>query len=216
MANQLQWVVGAGLPDLLFQDFESGVQPPGWTNALGAPNYGFTPIPGYGTFSLGCARSSSDTAYGSFPHTTEIFGFFVLYLGALNTVQTDFAGLYESGTNAAKLRILINGMGAPPFNVLTVFDSTGGTQASGTTSITINTVWYVWFHYRAGTGANALCSIAYSTSLVEPTSGGGFASIATGNSIGAASSITFNGIVIGDTTRYDHVGIATFDMPTGW
>ena len=63
------------------------------------------------------------------------------------------------------------------------FRVTCGT-ANATTSATVaaNTTYYVWFHYKKGTGVNAVADVAFSTSKTRPLSGSGFAQLSNGTS----------------------------------
>ncbi len=215
MANQLEWVVGAGLPDLLFQDFESGVIPSRWVTVTAPVNYAFVPpITGYGTFSLGLTSAVNSEAYGAFPGTGEVFFFFVMFLSTLPNPGSKLLSLYTSGNTTEQFRITLTGTGFVPPSVLAITDLGGAHIVNGVTPLTINTNWFVWGHYIAGTGANATLTVGYNTVLVEPTSGNSFVSITNGASTGRVSSIDFEALTA--NTVIDHVGVSTFDMPTGW
>jgi hypothetical protein len=76
----------------------------------------------------------------------------------------------------------------------------------------------VWTHYVAGTGANAFLSVAWDTVPVEPTSGtANYAEITIGASTTNPDRIRFwAGGTTDNQNIYDHVGVATFNMPNGW
>jgi hypothetical protein len=197
----------SGKPNIAYHDFESGTIPSGWTTINGAPNYGYTPAL-LGSYSLEGAHATLDEALLTFPSTyPEVYGLFMFRVADL-TYNSNMVKLRSSaGTDEYRFYIYTNGQ-------CQVVDSagTGSTKTVGTMSI--NTTYYVWTHYQAGSGTNALLSLGFSTSPSEPTGGDNFSSLATG----ASTANIGQGLFIGDqmTAIYDHVGFATFNMPTGW
>lgn len=193
-------------PDLLLQDFESGVIPAGWVTESGAPNYGFVPAL-LGNFSLGLA-AGIDAARGPWAVAQdEVFGFFYFRfaaLGASALLEVRTAGAVE------ELALFVEANGR-----LTVLDAGGAHSATTVGTMTPNQLFFIWFHYKKGSGANAICSAAFSTTLSEPVSGNNFASLANGSSIAQVQRVVF---MTGGAIQFiiDHVGIATFDMPNGW
>lgn len=206
-------VSGLPTPDLLTEDCESGQN--GWTTQSGSPNYAYTPAI-VGSFSFGLLSAAESSK--AFTSQTEAFVFFEIKT-ALNVSQATIFELFTTGISGnSQYKVRLNGSGGgPPNSVLTVFDTDGSHFVSGTVQLTTG-VWYVWCHYKAGSGTNAILTVAYSQTLTEPTSDNGttngFATITNGTSTGAVASVDLVGVAT--TTVFDHIGIATFDMPTGW
>jgi len=206
MANSLAWISMLPTPDILHQDFESGVIPPGWSNLSGAPNYGYTPAL-VGNFSLGL--SSGDFSKTTFTSSSEAFVYMVANLGAA-TGNTFFLRLYND-TSLSTVGMYLN----ITSDKLTVFDTGQVHSAQASALVPANTTIYIWLHYKAGSGANAILSVAWDTVNVEPTTGSKFASMNIGASTTNLGALVLSGIA-GMQVVIDNFGIATFDMPGGW
>ena len=191
----------APVPDIFMQDFESGTIPSGWTTSAGSPNYGYTPALS-GNYSLNCSNASSVYTILS-PTRSELYFFAQIKLDTLTA-----GGFIILNPNSCfEMYILATG-------AMRVFDMGFAHQATTVSTMATNQLYYIWMHYKAGSGANATCTFAFNTSLSEPTSGNNFASVPTANSTNLINFTTIYST--GGNTIIDHIGSATFDMPNGW
>jgi hypothetical protein len=199
----------APLPSLIHEDFDSGTMPSGWYE-LGTPNWGYTPAIA-GTYSLGVSNVSG--AYFTFEaNQDEVYAFFEFEVAAFPSDTEEFFELANPPFDESEVFLLLNTDGT-----VILGDAGGVTTAAPLTKITANTVWYVWVHYKVGTGTNAFCSVGISTSLSAPTSGDGFASFSNGVSTQPARFLYFQGLNSNAPWVYDHLGAdMSYSMSAGW
>jgi hypothetical protein len=195
-------------PNLLTQDFTTGSIPGGWTTDTATPNYGFQWPALDSTYSLGLTNVNA-RSHATFTATSEFFVYFKMLFTETNYNGTSIMWLENAGTVALTLNWEQFG------HQLLVYDTTDAHEPSPSTTIATNTIYNVWIHYKAGSGANAVLSLGVSTSLSEPVSGSGYAETTVGTSTVNPSAIYFsqpgtNGVV------FDHIGISTSRMGTGW
>ena len=200
-------------PSLYYQDFESGLEPSGWTVSGSAPVWNYHPAL-LGNYSLGLGYGTySYAAYALSPTQATLYAFFWFRTNQLPSAQLNVVGF---STPAAFL-LYLNSDGT-----LRIVES-GGSSASTVGSIAINTTYKIWLRYSINTGGNnGVGSVAFSTSYPEPTSGNNFASYsgASGNTNAPAvrflnpSSTVFSA---GAQFVFDHFGLDTTDsMGNGW
>lgn len=214
MANALPWIVAVNMPpNLCQQDFESGVRPPGWSTSGNAPQYNFVPAL-QGNFSLGLT-TAPDLASVKIAPVYELYIFFELLFtnnpvaGTPHIMELYVPGFFNSATVINELTLKLSA------GTIGVDDNTVN-QAFTVSTLSINTLYYVWVHYIAGTGANSFASVAFSTTLSEPTSGNNFASFSNGSDTRPIEAIMFRGDAA-TTTVIDKVAAATMDiMASGW
>ncbi len=85
----------------------------------------------------------------------------------------------SSGSTFCGLQIDTDGSLRVAMNVVA---DTVGTVSAGTT-------YHIWFHYKKGTGADAIADVGFSTNGIRPTSGNNFAQTTTGNPTSQAVAI---------------------------
>jgi hypothetical protein len=87
---------------------------------------------------------------------------------------------------------------------LTVRNGTsGGVTTVG--GMTAGVTYHVWMHYTAGSGANGVSAVAFSTDGVRPTGGNNFAQHTSGNATAGADNLTLGQSVGSGTHTFDFI-----------
>jgi hypothetical protein len=203
---------GGFTPNLLTQDFETGLLPSGWTTIAGSPNYGYTPAL-QGSFSLGC--TSADAGQGPLSSSvSECYWFVKFKITSLPSTLYEFCQLQTTTSGATYQAIAtINNLGQ-----VFVYDAGEGSRTPAIPSgnnVQANTPEYMWIHYKAGSGANAIIEVAVNTTPVKPT----WSTLSTGASTGNVQYMKLFGV--GDVSVadvvYDHIGVDSANsMNSGW
>lgn len=148
---------------LIDENCEGTGTPSGWTNSTGSPNWDYStaPLAGSQSLYLSCA-AAAHRARVDFTNQTEIYYYFLLKLtnGVYPGSELVFAVSAANGSST--------------FSPTLTLGTTGRLNWSGanpTGTLTINTMYHVWTHYRQGTGANGVVDVGFSTTGVRPTSG---------------------------------------------
>jgi len=190
----------------LFQEnFEgTGYENP-WTESAGTPNEDYTtsPAPLEGSQSLYLDGSSSDqTVYAAVPSpgsgSTQEFYFLlnVVAKGSANT-NRNLVLLSSSGTNLCTL-FATSGLALR-------IRADGGTAVSTANTLSLGTTYHVWVTYKAGTGANAVATVAFSTDGIRPTSGNSYAISSNGTYTVVANRMNLWGDFTTASTNYIQV-----------
>lgn len=182
------------------EDFEAPGYENVWTQAgSGTINdqYNTPPAPLQGLYSLRIqlvADNRRTTNAFASDHST-VYGFGMVYFPNLPNDREVF-GLWNDGTLLLNIRV-INATGS-----LNVDD--GSTSASTVDGLSLNTLYYVWFRYTKGTGADAFYEVAFSTDTTKPTSGNKYKSLSVG-----VSTLNANRFVVGATA-----GVTSYQIIT--
>jgi len=191
--------------DILRQDFTTGFLPFDWYSNLGSPQYNYLPSL-IGHYS--CAIRPGDQARSA--STFSITNGYVFFeFLSTNVVNGSVLALTDTNWNMVVYCTLIGGH-------LNAADAGYANGAATTATMSPNVKYYVWMHGNKGTGSNSVISAAFSTVKIEPYSGPNFAGISNGNATNFIQQINTGQGPAGDLRIYDHIGLATFDMPTGW
>jgi hypothetical protein len=173
-------VVSGGTTYLVEEDCEGTGRPDGWTDT-GSPDWDATDIVLAGSQSLKMAGAATPprTHYDLGTACSEIW---VRFLFLTNSTATSVSRLLslrnQSGdTEVAHVQRDTSGK---------VIITHGTATAQVVTDMEQDTDYVVWVHYKAGSGANGVMDIAFSTDGTRPTSGDNFASLTNGS---ATSSI---------------------------
>lgn len=173
---------GSGTTFVVNDGFEGVGAPSGWSNISGTPDYDYT------TTVLADAQSCFVGTNGvacvaavSFTNMAEYWSYWLMR----------FVGSTPGGA-ANWHTTRPNGGGTPSHTcsltaALKLSWNPGGSAIAPATAIVIGTTYHVWLYYKAGTGADGLSNIGFSTDGVRPTSGGTYAqtTVHTGtNSVG--------------------------------
>jgi hypothetical protein len=152
---------------------------------------------------------------GDFPSVTlatnltaydEVWAFFRFRTTALAPAGSG-KGYFEllNGSSGGAIVCSIN-LGAG--NTLEITD--GSASADTVASISANTTYWLWLHYKISTSDNGIAEIGFSTDGTKPTSGNSFASITTGTDTDQAIAIRMTppasagGPAYWDTIRFDN------------
>lgn len=96
-------------------------------------------------------------------------------------------------SSASSFIIAIRSAGANLCRIQTETDGrlsvVAGSTATTVDTLSTGTTYHVWVHYIKGTGANAVGSVAFSTSGTRPTSGNAFAGFSNGSATAQASTL---------------------------
>ncbi len=165
---------GGGGSYIYQQDFESGVEPAGWSHVgTVAYNYATAPAPLRGSFSLGLASGANATYIYSSPISSDIYGFFE----QADPNQNDTV-LYVFDGSGNVAFYIDNGGGHIRINH-------GSANAFTSTIYSAPSVLYIWFHYlpASGGGGNGVAEVWVSTTTTKPANGSAdYAGLTTGTS----------------------------------
>lgn len=188
----------------------------GWTEdanagAIRDEDYTTSPAPLNGSQSMLVRNPGSDVAFSyiNMPNATEVWFRFAFII--TNTIVNNMrmvivadSGFSEQASiqvQASGLRIVV-----------------GTANATTVSTLTANTKYYCWGHYKKGTGANAVGDVGFSTTKVRPTGGNGFAQTTTGSSTANAQQIGpyVNDVSFGSGIQgviYDDFSLTTISQP---
>lgn len=162
---------------IMAEDNRTGVLSSDWSDEhLSVTNFATFPITAN---SLYCVQLTSNatwrdwTAPGGATYG-EWYGFFKFRFSALPGAQTNFFN-FQTSAAATQLQLNLTTGGAINMQHGSTSVTTAGTMAA-------NTIYNVWVHYKAGSGANGVGSVAFSTTENEPLLGPNFVSTTAGTS----------------------------------
>lgn len=125
----------------------------GWLNGSTLPKYTTSPAPLVGTHSLGVPQDSY--TYAPFASSADVYGYFLFNaksaVGSETTMfqirngGTALASAWFDGENSNRLRVQV----------------AGGSSERTDNGLTTDTTYRIWFHYHAGSGANATFDIEW-------------------------------------------------------
>lgn len=185
---------------LISEDFEATGNP-GWTtNGTAVFDFDETAaaIEGTQSFELD-ATSALGSAYTNFTASTEVWGFFKLKLAALPGGTRYIFRFYNTSTEVFSVAVTSGGQ-------LRVYVPTGP-YGQTVSTVTAGEVYNVWVHYKAGSGADAYGSVAFSSTTTEPADGSNdFAKYETGAAMLQANRLSAY-CEAGVHPYYDHVRV---------
>lgn len=96
-------------------------------------------------------------------------------------------------------------------NVVTL----NGTQASSSSVgvVAVDTTYFYWFHYAAGSGANGVASVGFNSSASRPTSGNNFVSVSNGDSTANAARIRLSPGITAGGCYFDKIRVYSGATP---
>jgi hypothetical protein len=178
----------------------------GWTEfgAVANEDYSTAPAPLIDSQSLLIQNAAGATAFSALTMPTAGEGWMRFAVCLTNTVvDTWFLAIFVNAGGGSEASLRINGA------TLSV-EANGASSASTVASISANTTNYIWFHYKKGTGTDAVVDVGFAEhpNKNRPTSGNYFAQVTDGTSTGDAVSYYIGG---GDATFGGAFGGAIYD-----
>lgn len=163
---------GGGTPApsyLLSENFEAavGYDNVGWSVNSGTPNPDYTTTVLEGTQSLLMSYIGAGTNQRLDAPTlatqTDIWAYFLYRPLVLPAGFVGVASFKPSGASLMHLQITSTGAIRAVGNF--------GSATPTTSVMSVNTTYHVWMHFKAGTGANGIQYVAFSTNGIRPTIG---------------------------------------------
>lgn len=191
-------------PNIYTNDFEGGTQPLEWTVDNASVAWNYTPAI-LGSSSLGL--NGTGVTHLNTTTNSEVYLYFQMRLTNIVSSLTELAALQDAGGSIQYIYLQSD-------NRMSVYDQSFAHSGTTVSTMTSNTTYHVWVHYKAGSGANQIGSVAFNTVPTEPTVGDNFASFPNGANTESVSTYEFRGVK--DWTIIDHLAISTTDMSTGW
>lgn len=193
---------GGGATYLVSEDCEGTGTPASWTD------FG-TPVDwDYSDGSTQWLRVNDDLAYSTSPtfaSTTDLWVYCKVRIGTAIDANGYF--IFLVGPN---IEIQIFGASSDALRV------SGSVNSPTTTDVwSPDTTYEVWVHYIAGSGANARCSVAFSTDGTKPTSGNKFTEFTTGTETGGVTAVRFGSVTgAAQDMRFDKMRVDDADIGT--
>lgn len=173
---------GGGSSYLILEEF--GSTPAGWTiGTAGAWTFNNSSPAMSGPFNAKAQSFSSPDFSVPFADQNEVWGFTLYNSVTIAGGSSRFKFRDSAGTILATFIIQSDG-------TLAAIAEGGGLSATVST-LSINTTYYLWFHYKKGTGSDAICDVSFSTNGIRPTSGNSFTSSTNGTGTVAAGQFYF-------------------------
>lgn len=194
----------AGASYLIAEEFEGTGLPTGFTNYTAAPDYDYTAAPLKGSQSM-LANQSTEGAYVDFTGQSELW---VRMMFAIDSFSSTPSVVYlrdVSNNNLVYVRVLTTGK-------LRIYNGDGTQIGTGGTTLSTGTTYYLWVHYKKGTGSNAVVGI-----YVSSTSTRGSAEAASTSAKGAAdcSRLLLNPAVASTAETYDNLLVSASEIGSG-
>lgn len=196
-----QTIAGGGFSFLIDEDFEGAGTPAGWsTTGSGSADFDSTVSPLAGAQSLRMDGDPDNIAAIVTVSEAEIFWKFQYRPGTLPASPTDIPLIYDVSFNEIA-KISIHTTGQLIAEGGTIFEITADSMSAGTK-------YWVWGHYKKGTGANAVLECGFSTADDgRPTTGGKYAGASNGTQTADTELfVLFSKVNVAD---FDEVQIAT-------
>jgi hypothetical protein len=158
-----QPVVVSGPTYLIEENFEGAGAPTGWDDGAGTPNYDYatSPAPLEGSQSL-LLHTATMFVTNGFAAKNDAWCYAKIYTTNSAALSLYF-GFYSDGNLAAAVR-----MNAPFTG--RIYAGTANTSIASPNGLNTNTVYHVWIHGIAGTGADSQAHLYFSTDGVKPES----------------------------------------------
>jgi len=156
------------------QDFEGTGTPCNWAGAGGTPNFDNTSSPIAGAQDLKLDATADNAAYAPFTASSEVWIRVEFYMTALPGAADVLFYIADAGFGQLPgVQLLANG-------TLKVFDS-GGTSTATMDAMSATTHYWLFLHFKKGSGANAAYDVEFSTTSSRTGSGNKFTSKTDGN-----------------------------------
>lgn len=184
---------------LISENFEGAGIPSGWFGNGVDWDYTIAPLAGAKS-----ARMGIEGSYGGgsiFAETAEVWGKFVYRMENASVGRIFSLG---DPNNNEIFYIYRQSLGT------IVASAKGGTEMYSISTVDANTVYYVWFYYKKGTGSSAIAKVWFSKINSKPPDGSdGYSSMTDG--ISSTNADRFGIMNIGDSVgvTYDNIQLST-------
>lgn len=140
---------------------------PGGTGSID-PDYTTTILDGSQSLLITIPNAGLEYAYFNTAGTAEVWAFFLARFSTVSPASaTTFFDLANTGGGSTcVLKLNTDG---------TVLVTSGAQGVSTVSALTANTKYWFWVHYKAGSGANGVEDVGFSTDCIRPASGNQFA-----------------------------------------
>jgi len=159
---------GNGTANLVSEDAEGTGTPSGWTLDAGAANWDDTaaPAPLAGSQSLSMpAANNSIVTKSSLGNNPEVWGYMMIRFVTIADGGTTLLELLDSSGNPA-FTVDLNG------NLFRVYGDGGSPLVSTVATVSPDTTYHLWFHYKQGANAGEdISEIWFNTSATKPADG---------------------------------------------
>jgi len=189
---------------LLQENFEGSGTPIGWNSLTGSVNYDYSTgaLEGSESMLQDASGGSTGITTVAVENSSEMWGHFVFETQrpSGSSATLSYLMYVRNSSNGTLMMMYIKNT-----DKLTIYDT--GDRDQGTITISANTPYYVWWHYKAGSGANAVYETWVSTTPTKP--GSTDASYSSGASAGDVDNlrITVNSGT-NNIVKYDNVIIS--------
>jgi hypothetical protein len=153
---------------LIDENFETSGTPAGWFRG-GTTNFDYSPALA-GSESMRMDSSSFDYGVTTITPSSEIWFKCLLKVEALPTAYSNILAVYNPDQSKPIFYITLVSDGT-----LITQDYDGTANATTTGALSVGSTYRLYGHYKAGTGANAVCECGFNTVDTRPTSGSNFA-----------------------------------------
>jgi hypothetical protein len=160
-----------------------------WTESLGTPNEDYTTTILQGSESLLLDSSGGTSQRADSPNftaTAHVYGYMRIRINAMPSSGSQSIFTVRNGTTAL-LDAQLNAAGTLRVDI-------GANSTLTVTAMSTGTTYHLWWEYQAGSGANAVGNIAFSTDGVRPTSGNQFSGRTDGTATLNANNIRLNAV----------------------
>lgn len=198
--------------------FEEFFEAPGYENTWVTNNPGASinpenaSAPLQGTFSLSINLTSDGTSVRSvFASQTTVDVFFLVRFSNMpgTSLDEDWFALNDGSTKVVSVFLNVG-------NVVSI-KAPSDTAVSTVGTMSVNTTYFCWLSYQAGSGANGRYSFAFSTTSTRPTSGNNFIETTTSASTASVDTIRLGADASPGTdtwtARYDACVISASTIP---
>lgn len=166
-----------------------------WTETLDGetinPNYTEIVLEGLQSLQISSSAGIPNTET-NFSSSNEIWGYFMFHpISQLSTIQP----LRLRNPDASVFII-------ERYTAGNIAIYNGSSTDSSVNTMSLNTTYHVWFHYKTGSGSDSIAEVAFSTDGIKPISGGSYVQVINGTSTLPASELYLGPYLIGGNFEY--------------
>lgn len=194
----------SGASYLISEGFEGAGLPTNWT-AVASPDWDSTSGPLLGAQSM-VSSDAGGKGYASFSAQTDIWTRFMISADSFASSPILHELRDSSGVEQLYFRVLADGR-------IRLMNGAYTEAGTGSTTLTINTAYYVWIRYVAGSGSNAAYTVYVSATSTRP--GSAELTITNGTSTGSIARWYSAPLGNGAVTKFDNVLVSASEIGSG-